>query len=430
MKKVRLKAFIHLFLSISILLFLGCSKDDGIVLDEEGNPIEPSRETGIVSGNPELNQFLITSKDESVYVVDTKTGQQEEIFAFENLTDIEGVADYNNGRIYVTTDDNAINAIDKAAKNLVWDTPMLAYDFNSLGLSSTICLDGVCYASGGFGVVVAVDENTGEIKWHYSTDPDGELDVVLNKAGTPIVGDDKVYIFSKEGFISNLPAYMHVLDKETGELLRKFSFEFDISGTPLLNNGVLYIPAGNLYAVDANTFDVLWAFENDRIGTPFVSGNRLVVHGIAIGQTIYSTTYCLDANTGTKIWEKDSGFDTVYSPIIVEEVVFGVFEEASGFPFANNGRPFAARLSDGEELWYNDDLSIDYSPVYANGRLFFHGHDILRTDDTDQNVGLLAVDANTGEVLWLNTFFRNGSPIPPTVVAQNGVFGTSYFRGN
>lgn len=423
----------HLKFSGILLVFLavfisGCSKDDGVVLDENGEII-PQQGGQIVSGDPNLNQFLITSKDESIYVVDAKTGQEEEVFTFNDLTDIEGVADYDNGRIYVTTDDNAINAIDQASKNLVWDVPMLEYDFSSLGLSSTICLDGVCYASGGYGVVVAVDENTGDLKWFYSTDPSGELDDVLNEAGTPIVDDDKVYIFSEEGFISDLPAYMHVLDKQTGELIQKFSFEFDISGTPLLINDILYIPAKNLYAVDANTFEVLWTFENNGAGTPFVSRDRLVVHGIPLEQSIYSATYCLDINSGAKIWEKDSGFDTVYSPIIVEDVVFGIFEKASATAFSNNGRPFAVRLSDGKELWYKDDLSIDHSPVYANGRLFFHGHDILRTDDTDQNVGLLSVDANTGEVLWLNTHFRFGSPVVPSVVAQNGVFGPSYYRG-
>lgn len=430
MKKVRLKLFLHLFLSITILFVLGCSKDDGVAFDEEGKPIDPKPETGLVSGNPDLNEFLITSRYESVYAVDAKTGQETEIFAFENLTDVEGVADYDNGRIYVTTDDNAVNAIDMANRNLVWDAPMLEYHFSSLGLSSTICLDGICYASGGYGVVVAVDENTGDVKWHYSTDPQGELDNVLNEALTPIVSDDKVYIFSEEGFVRDLPAHMHVLDKETGELLRKFRFEFDISGTPLLNNGILYIPARNLYAVDSNTFEVLWTFENNGAGTPFVSGNRLVVHGIPLGQSIESATYCLDVNTGTQIWEKDSGSDRVYSPIVVEDVVFGVFEKPSAAGFGISGRPFAVRLSDGEEIWYNEDLSIDHSPVYANGRLFFHGHDIFRTDDTDQNVGLLSVDANSGETLWLNTLFRNGSTIPPTVVAENGVFSTSYFRGN
>jgi len=420
------------FMGMLVLVLIslsGCSKDDGPILDEDGEII-PEQGSAIVSGNPELNNFLITSRDETIYTVDAQTGQEEAIFTFADLTDIEGLADYTNGRIFVTADDNSINTIDRIGKNLVWDAPMLEYDFGSVGLSSTVCLEGICYASGGFGVVVAVDENTGAVKWHYSTDPEGELDDVLNEAGTPIVGDTHVYIFSEEGFISSLPAFMHVLNKETGELERKFSFEFDISGTPSLINDVLYIPAGNLYAVDVNTFEVLWTFEANGIGTPFISGDRLVVQGIPTGQSIESVTYCLDAGTGSTIWEKDSGFDTLYSPIIAENVVFGVYEKGSGFAFANNGRPFAVRLSDGEELWYRDDLSIDHSPVYANGRLFFHGHDILRTDDTDQNVGLMSVDANTGEVLWLNTFFGDGSVIPSTVVAQNGVFSTGFFRGN
>jgi len=424
-----LKITVTGILVLGLISFGGCTKDNPPLLDENGEII-PEGGRAIVSGNPELNDFLITSKDESIFVVDAKTGQEEEIFTFADLTDFDGVADYDNGNIYVTTDDNAINAVDKTAKNLLWDTPLLEYDFASLGLSSTICLEGVCYASGGYGVVVAVDENTGDLKWYYSTDVNGELDNVLNEAGTPIVGDTHVYVFSEEGFISDHPAYMHVLNKETGERERRFSFEFDISGTPSLVNDILYIPAGNLYAVDVNTFDVLWIFEANEIGTPFISGDRLVVQAVPSDRLIESFTYCLDANTGNKIWEKDSGFDTIYSPIIVENVVFGVYEKASNVAFDDNGRPFAVSLSDGEELWYNDDLSIDHSPVYANGRLFFHGHDILRTDEIDGNVGLIAVDANTGETLWLNTFFRFGSPIPPTVVAQNGVFSTGYFRGN
>ncbi len=79
---------------------------------------------------------------------------------------------------------------------------------------------------------------------------------------------------------------------------------------------------------------------------------------------------------------------------------------------------------------FRDDVQVDHSPVYANGRLFFHGHAILRSDDTDQNVGLMSIDANTGEILWLNNFFRRGFPIAPLVVAENGVFGPSYCRGN
>lgn len=50
--------------------------------------------------------------------------------------------------------------------------------------------------------------------------------------------------------------------------------------------------------------------------------------------------------------------------------------------------------------------------------------------DIDNNVGLMGMNANTGEVLWLNVAFRRGSPLTPLVVTKNGVFGPSYYRGS
>ncbi len=411
-----------IFFLLAIIAFMGCSKES----DGEAGSDDPIPSSGnIVSGNPELNDFLITSSHENVFTVDTETGQEQLIYAFKDLTDLEILADYDNGKIYVTTDDNSVNALDVAGKSFVWDTPMLEYHFSSNGLSATVCFDGVCYASGGYGVVVALDENTGNLKWYYSTDPDGDLDDLLNEAGTPIVHGDKVFIFSKEGFISDLPAYVHVLNKQTGELLDKRELPHNVSGTPIFIGNTLIVPAKNLYALNADTFETQWVFEANGIGTPNISRDRLVVQGIPLGQSIHSAMYCLDINTGNIIWELDTGFDTIWSPVIVENVVFGVYEEASSFPFAN-GRPFAVALSDGKQLWFRDKVSIDSSPVYANGRLFFLGYDI---DDSDNITGLLSMDANTGKILWANTTFKNGSSLTPLIIAQNGIFGPSYYRG-
>ena len=104
---------------------------------------------GIVVGDPTLNTFLITSRDESVFTVDAQTGQEREIYTFADLTDIEILAEYDNGKIFVTTDDNAVNALDPVSQALLWDAPMLEYKFTSLGLTEPVCLDGTCYASGG-----------------------------------------------------------------------------------------------------------------------------------------------------------------------------------------------------------------------------------------------------------------------------------------
>ncbi|NHF58555.1 PQQ-like beta-propeller repeat protein [Flavobacteriaceae bacterium TP-CH-4] len=418
-----------LWLILTTVAFVGCSKDsDGETALLE-NP-DPGGETGIVSGNPELNTFLITSNDESVVTVDAQTGEEEVIFTFEDLTELEVMPEYDNGRIFISADDNSVNAIDFENRSFVWDTPMLEYDFNSLGVTEPVCLEGICYAVGGTGVVVALDENTGDVKWYYSTNPDGELDDVLSEADTPIVYGDKVYLFSDEGFISDLPPYLHILDKETGNLVEKIELPYEITGTPLFINNTLYLPAKNLYAVDAVTLETLWVFEAEAVGTPAVSNGLVVFQANPLNDGISSKLYCLGADTGNLQWQVDTGFDRLWSPLIVENVVFGVYDEATEFAFSRSGRPFAVSLSDGQRFWSRDDVSIDHSPVYANGRLFFHGHDFNRTDDTDNNVGLLSMDANTGEVLWLNNSFRYQYTLIPLVVAQNGVFGPSYYRGN
>lgn len=430
-KKITLKKLLILLLAMAGVFMVGCSKDSPVTLDEEGNPIDRTPEqVGIVSGNPELNQFLITSNGESVVTLDAKTGQETVIYTFDDLTDIEILADYDNGRIFVTTDDNAVNALDVNAKSLVWDTPMLSYKFSSLGLTEPVCLDGVCYASGGSGVVVALDENTGEVKWSYSTDPDGELDNVLNENETPIVHGDKVYIFYRYAGFAEVDPKLFVLNRETGALLNSYRLDYELTGTPLIEGNTMYVPAKNMYAIDLDTFDVKWQFDTEGVGSPAISEGRLVVSGIPVDNTIYSRLYCLDLTSGTMIWEKDTGFDTIWDPLIIGNVIFGNYEEASSFAFSNNGRPFAIKLSDGEQLWFRDDVSVDNSPVYANGHLFFLGHDINGPGDTDENTGMLCMDANTGAVLWINPDYARFKSIPPLVVGENGVFGPGYYRGS
>jgi len=427
-KQWRSKAIFVVFF-LATLFMVSCTKEEAVELDDNGEVVNPRPGGTIVSGDPSLNQFLITSENETVLTLNAQTGEATLIYAFENLTDIEILADYDDGHIFVTTDDNSVNALNVATQSFVWDTPMLQYKFSSLGLTEPICLDRVCYASGGSGVVLALDQVTGDLKWYYTTDPDGELDNVLNENESLIVHEDKVYVFYRYAGFADVAPKLFVLDKQTGSLLQQFRLDFELTGTPLVVNNTMYIPAKNMYAVDLDTFDVLWQFDADGIGTPAVSSGKLVASGIPVDESIYSRLYCLDMATGTKLWEKDTGYDTIWDPIIVGNVIFGNYEEATSFAFSNNGRPFAVSLADGKELWFRDDVSVDNSPIYANGHLFFLGHDINGLGDTDENTGMLCMDANNGKVLWINPDLARFKSIPPLVVAENGVFGPSYYRG-
>lgn len=87
-----------------------------------------------------------------------------------------------------------------------------------------------------------------------------------------------------------------------------------------------------------------------------------------------------------------------------------------------NGRPFAVRADTGDVLWMNERVSVESSPVYANGKLYVHGQNFDGKGGIDNNVGLFSLDATTGTFEWLDNYFRYSYALAPTVVADNGIF--------
>ena len=396
----------------------GCSEENE-VSDDEG--IQP------VVSDPSLNNFIITSRGSEIITVDAQTGQENVLLTFNNFIRPANIADYANGYIVLPANDNSVNAVDVNSGDLVWDAPMLEYQSARYDISPTICQDNTCYTSGAFGVVVATDVGSGEVQWHYTVDPNGFLDDLSNDAHTPVIRGDKIYVVSAR--TNDQPAYIHVLDKATGALLMKKDLPYNRSGELTFDGDLLLVPAFDLYALNAETLETVWTFEANNVGTPSVVGNRIAVQGIPIDDEFFSRLFCLDRNTGGLIWEVETGARAVWDPVIVGDRVFGIHEADPVAGFDNrNGRPFAVRLSDGNTVWSYIDANVGTvtSLTYANGRLFFHGNDFGRGLD-----GLVCLDAATGESLWLNDYFsRDFEKMPPLVVAQNGIFGPSYYRGN
>ena len=132
----RLRRSLGVLMLIAGTLIMGCS---------EKNEVDgPDQANNLVSGDPELNTFLITSLDESVVTVDPQTGQEQVIYTFDQFNEPASLPDYTNGYIVVPTEDNSVNALDVNSKSFVWDAPMLEYKLSSLGISATVCHEGTC----------------------------------------------------------------------------------------------------------------------------------------------------------------------------------------------------------------------------------------------------------------------------------------------
>jgi outer membrane protein assembly factor BamB len=380
-----------------------------------------------------LNRFLLTSKDGMIVKVDANTGTHQEIFKFADFDDVESI-DLVDGVIYAGAGDNSINAIDLESKKLLWDVPLLKYESSSLADPDVVVKDGVAYAAGISGVLTAVDIHTAKVLWTYPLNPSGATDEYYSQAGKPTVTDDAIIIGSSRSSLENVERnYLHAIEKKTGKRIwrKELPEGFGVSGSIKVAGNVLLVPARSLFALDFNTGQVLWEFKMEKLsrgaGSPSIMGDKVLVQGASA--VAEGKLYCLYLNSGQKIWEIEAGNDYagIYSPLVVEGFVFGVYEKGSSEQGFGNGRPFLAEVNSGKIIWKNEDISVKSSPVLANGRLFFHGTNYAIKGSIDNQVGLLCLEAASGKFVWLNNYFRYSSTTTPIVVAENGIFRSGAF---
>jgi outer membrane protein assembly factor BamB len=202
-----------------------------------------------------------------------------------------------------------------------------------------------------------------------------------------------------------------------------------LSGAPRIAGDTLLVPAGDLLALDAATGALKWTLPmyGRGAGTPVLAGDRLLVQGATA--LTDGRLSCVELATGHVVWTLAAGNDDtgVYLPTLIASarglLVAGVSERGNALSTTGNGEPFLADVATGTVLWDNPDVSVETSPVFANGQLFFHGQNFRGSGDVGDNVGLLRLDASTGAFEAVDTYFRYSAALTPLVLADNGVFG-------
>jgi outer membrane protein assembly factor BamB len=261
------------------------------------------------------------------------------------------------------------------------------------------------------------------VKWDYAMSPSGATDGYYSFVGRPLVTQDRLFVGTHSSLDQN---YLHAIDRTTGGRSWRIELPDAMSGTPRLAGNLLLVPAGNLYALDPATGAVVWTFAQEPLSrgasTPAIAGSVVLVQGA--DDVSEGRLYALDLATGARKWALDAGngYAGGYSPVVVGGVVLGVFERGSSQWPSGNGLPFAADIATGTIVWRNADVSVSTSPVFANGRLFFHGQNFKGTGGIDNNVGLMMLDGPTGKFIALDNYFRYASAVSPLVIATNGVY--------
>ena len=262
-------------------------------------------------------------------------------------------------------------------------------------VSTPAIKDGKVFVTSHDRMVSALDEATGELLWEFQD--------VAPIDSSPAVTEDMVFYGSRGKRII-------ALDADTGVQRWEFVAENNPTlGSPIVKDGVVYVGSGdqNIYALDALTGEEIWHFETmDWItNTPVLSDDKLVVASMDGRATIY------DTDTGKRRFaSRVINRSVVGSPIIVEDSVYLAFRNgqlvsidlnATEFPLAAKWYTVKTQLF----LW-----ALMGPPGLPRGFNWTQrtGGTVLTTPASDgdklyvasQEGRLLAVDRHTGEPVW------------------------------
>ena len=263
------------------------------------------------------------------------------------------------------------------------------YDAGEVIDSSSAIVDGVVYVGGGDGDLIALDLESGTLRWKYTTGN-------LIGESSPVVGSDTVYI-------GDLGGIVHAVSTSDGAQRWTFQTDSEIKSSPVLVNDIVLIGSydGHLYALDARTGAERWKV----LTMGQVHATPAVQDGLAFIAGCDAIFRAIRVTDGTEMYQIESGAYTGASPVVDgDRAYFGTF----------NFEVLALDLTRRSVVWRyaRDDARF---PYYSSAAL---DGDLVIVGGRDKVVH--AIDAATGEPAW--TFATRARVDSSPVVAGGRVY--------
>ncbi len=270
---------------------------------------------------------------------------------------------------------------------------------HSIRAAPTVTEDMVYFVAGdGYeGVAYAIDRETSEQEWEYTT---GGVEY-----STPLLYDGTLYFGGRRFDEGSIPpvefdGMLYALDAETGEeewLVEDMAGDI-IDTPPTIFDGIVVVASddGRVYAVDAETGELEWEHRvrGDLRGAPAIADGSVYV-GTADNRG--DGVYAIEIETGDRQWETEVNDFIQNSAVVVDETVF----------IADHHQTYALEAADGEIRWSYRFDGIDVTPpteatpAVRDGVVY-----------TSSGGAIAAVDAETGDELWGEGVSGAGSGIP------------------
>jgi outer membrane protein assembly factor BamB len=289
------------------------------------------------------------------------------------------------------------------------------------GLKPVIVGD-TLYAASRDGIVVAKKLSNGRTVWSFDLRNEGESSLLsrfsgdtARIAGGVAFNDNKLYLGTEDGEV-------FALDATTGKLLWRVPVKGEVLASPAAGEGLVVVAttAGNIIALDPDTGEQRWLFEDEQpaltirgVSQPVIEAGG-VLYGSGTGRV-----GVLIAERGYQAWEEVIAtpqgstdlsrlVDVDAKPIVVAGTLYTI---------AYNGELVAMELRSGRQLWKRD---------YASFRnMTLEGSMLYLVDSTG---GIYAVDRRSGSEVWGQQGLQRHFLTGPTVYKNYLVVGDN--KGN
>ena len=258
---------------------------------------------------------------------------------------------------------------------------------------------GTVFYSTEAGYVIALDLQTGEVKWETHLGAGG-----MAPSG-PTVAYGNVYVAFSNNW-SGVPT-LYCLEQDTGIVIwsaSAYHYGSYLYTSVVAAQGMIFWHDGTgytLYANDAFTGEVLWTYVMNGEpceGPAYWGGSVFLADSTA-------KVVAIDALTGVEIWSTHVG-SSVGAPLSISRGVlyFGDY----------GGRIYALDASTGEMLWATPlGAQMDFaSPVVAEGMVYIGV-------GSDPDGTMYALDESTGSIMW--SAHAYGGPIYSAAAYANGI---------
>ena len=262
--------------------------------------------------------------------------------------------------------------------NLVWKTETTG-NLDSM----PAVINNKVYIGSDNGNLYCLDAIQGKIIWQQK----------IGKAvSSPTITENRLIIESLDG-------YVYCLDAISGEIDWRTQLSIDVLSTPIIVDTNIFV---RNYCLDLLSGDILWS---SNVGITLLSSPTFFDGKIYIGSRD-EKMYCLNADTGEKLWRFYTGSMSYET---APAVAYGNVYVGNAF-----GYIYCVNVTNGERVWgtKNSDRAVS-SPVICDGKLYI--------GSVDNH--LYCLDAFTGEKIW--DFSSEADFFSSSSIAKDHLFSAS-----